>query len=133
MAMDVGGADKVNSEINITPFCDVVLVLLIIFMVVTPMLQKGVPVNLPTSRNPEVQPDADKESSIIIAVPVEGKYYLVGKEPIPFEALRENLAENYQRNSSKPVFIKAGRNLPFSEVKKFSRLFRIQVLRRLHF
>jgi biopolymer transport protein ExbD len=118
MAMDVGGADKVNSEINITPFCDVVLVLLIIFMVVTPMLQKGVPVNLPTARNPEVQPDADKESSIIIAVPVEGKYYLVGKEPIPFEALRENLAENYQRNSSKPVFIKAGRSLPFSEVKK---------------
>jgi biopolymer transport protein ExbD len=82
------------------------------------MLQKGVPVNLPTARNPEVQPDADKESSIIIAVPVEGKYYLVGKEPIPFEALRENLAENYQRNSSKPVFIKAGRSLPFSEVKK---------------
>lgn len=118
MGMDVGGSNKVNSEINVTPFCDVVLVLLIIFMVVTPMLQKGVPVNLPNSRNPEVQPDADKENSLIIAIPQEGRYYLSGTEPIPFEFLREGLNENYQRNAQKPVFIKASRSLPFSEVKK---------------
>lgn len=117
MGMDVGSGKKVNSEINVTPFCDVVLVLLIIFMVVTPMLQKGVPVNLPPSRNPDVQPDAEKESSIIIAIPAEQKYHLA-KDSLPFEALKEQLYENYQRNPSKPVFIKASRNLPFSEVKK---------------
>jgi biopolymer transport protein TolR len=117
MSMDVGGGKNVNSDINVTPFCDVVLVLLIIFMVVTPMLQKGVPVNLPPSRNPQVQADADKDTSLIIAIPAEGRYH-IAKEPLPFEALRESISESYQRNATKPVFIKAQRNLPFSEVKK---------------
>jgi biopolymer transport protein TolR len=117
MSMDVGGSKSLTSDINVTPFCDVVLVLLIIFMVITPMLQKGVPVVLPNSRNPQIQPDADKESSLIITIPAEGDYRLT-KEQLPFEALREQISEDYQRNPAKPVFVKADRNLPFYEIKR---------------
>jgi len=117
MSMDVGGGKGVNSDINVTPFCDVVLVLLIIFMVITPMLQKGVPVVLPNSRNPQVQPEADKESSLVIAIPAEGKYH-ISKDDLPFEALREQISEDYQRNPAKPVFIKATNTLPFYEIKR---------------
>ena len=67
MGMNVGkGSSNLTSDINVTPFCDVCLVLLIIFMVVTPLLQKGVPVQLPTVRNPEIQDE--KESNIYITV-----------------------------------------------------------------
>ena len=117
MSMDVGGGRTVNSDINVTPFCDVVLVLLIIFMVVTPMLQKGVPVNLPPSRSPQIEPDADKETSLIIAIPAEGEYH-TAKKTIAFETLRDEISESYQKNPGKPVFIKASRDLHFSEVKR---------------
>src|SRR5204862_6659913 len=59
---------KVNSNINVTPMVDVMLVLLIIFMVVTPMLQKGVTVDLAKVNNPEQMPDADKEDALLVAV-----------------------------------------------------------------
>src|SRR6516225_7072410 len=59
---------KVNSDINVTPMVDVMLVLLIIFMVVTPMLQKGVSVDLAKVNNPEQMPDADKEDALVVAV-----------------------------------------------------------------
>jgi len=59
---------KVNSNINVTPMVDVMLVLLIIFMVITPMLQKGVSVDLAKVNSPEAMPDADKEDALIVAV-----------------------------------------------------------------
>lgn len=117
MSMDVGGGKSVNSDINVTPFCDVVLVLLIIFMVITPMLQKGKPVDLPNSRNPQDQAEADKESSLVIAIPTEDSYY-IGKDGLPFEALREQIGEDYQKNPAQPVFIKATKTLPFLQVKR---------------
>ena len=67
MGMSVGGKGKVKSEINVTPLVDVVLVLLIIFMVVTPMLQKGRPVQLPTTANPSALPEDDSELLISVA------------------------------------------------------------------
>src|SRR6184192_4587055 len=63
-----------NSEINVTPLVDVCLVLLIIFMVVTPMLQKGVPVNLPVTEDPEKTPDTEKQ--LQISVKSDGSVYL---------------------------------------------------------
>src|SRR5205085_9102079 len=63
-----------TSEINVTPLVDVCLVLLIIFMVVTPMLQKGVPVNLPVTEDPEQTPDTDKQ--LQISVKSDGSVYL---------------------------------------------------------
>ncbi|HTC78751.1 MAG TPA: biopolymer transporter ExbD, partial [Terriglobales bacterium] len=59
---------KVNSDINVTPMVDVMLVLLIIFMVITPMLQKGATVEMAKTDNPVAMEDADKEDAILIAI-----------------------------------------------------------------
>ena len=64
---------KVNSNINVTPMVDVMLVLLIIFMVITPMLQKGQSVDLAKANNPMPMPDADKEDAVIVAVMRDGQ------------------------------------------------------------
>ena len=66
---------KVNSDINVTPMVDVMLVLLIIFMVVTPMLQHGVTVDMARVNNPEQMPDADKEDALLVAVMRDGKVF----------------------------------------------------------
>jgi len=66
MGMALGGGDDVKSDINVTPLVDVVLVLLIIFMVVTPMLQKGVSVKLPVTTNPDKKPD--NPNQVIISI-----------------------------------------------------------------
>ena len=70
---------KVNSNINVTPMVDVMLVLLIIFMVITPMLQKDVTVDLAQVNNPEQMTDADKESALTVAVTRNGDIFF-GKD-----------------------------------------------------
>src|SRR5579875_1362538 len=67
---------KVNSNINVTPMVDVMLVLLIIFMVITPMLQKGVSVDMAKVNNPVQMPDADKDDAVLISVMRDGQIYL---------------------------------------------------------
>ena len=88
MSMTVGGDDEYNSEINVTPMVDVMLVLLIIFMIVTPLLQQGVSVNLPKEMiSPEEDPDIAKDTSVIVAIPDNSNFY-IGKEPYPLDSLR---------------------------------------------
>jgi biopolymer transport protein ExbD/biopolymer transport protein TolR len=70
---------KVNSNINVTPMVDVMLVLLIIFMVITPMLQKDVSVDLAQVNNPTQMKDADKEDALVVAVTRQGDVYF-GKD-----------------------------------------------------
>ena len=70
---NVGSA--VNSNINVTPMVDVMLVLLIIFMVITPMLQKGVSVDMAKVNNPVPMPDADKEDALLVSIMRDGKIY----------------------------------------------------------
>lgn len=77
MAMSGGGdKDAVNAEINVTPMADVMLVLLIIFMVVTPMLQRGVSVEMAQTDNARDMEEADSEDSVLISVTRDSKYYL---------------------------------------------------------
>src|SRR5208337_634362 len=64
------------SDINVTPMVDVMLVLLIIFMVVTPLLQKGVSVDMARVQNPRPMADAEKEDAVVLAVTRDGKIYL---------------------------------------------------------
>ncbi|MDQ3687421.1 MAG: biopolymer transporter ExbD [Acidobacteriota bacterium] len=74
--MSVGGTSSYNSEINVTPMVDVMLVLLIIFMVVTPLLQQGITVALPREmRNPDADPNIIKESSVVLAITQDGQIY----------------------------------------------------------
>src|SRR3954463_3039615 len=76
-----GGSDHLASEINVTPMVDIMLVLLIIFMVVTPFLQQGIAVAYPRDlRNPDEDQAINKESSVIISVPKDGEYYLAKKK-----------------------------------------------------
>jgi len=71
------------SDINVTPMVDVMLVLLIIFMVVTPMLSKGVSVDLAKTMNPIAMNDADKEDAVVIAITRDGKVFLGSKSTNP--------------------------------------------------
>ena len=109
-------AEAVNSAINVTPLVDVVLVLLIIFMVVTPMLQKGPPVVLPRTSDPPKKPE-DK-SQILIAVAKDKPIY-VEKDPMRDDAeFTSRLTEEYQRNKNASIVIKGDARLPYGDVKK---------------
>ena len=95
-----------NSEINVTPMVDVMLVLLIIFMVITPMLQKGVNVELAKTNNPIAMEDADKEDAVLIAVERDGAVYF-DTEKIPADQLTAKVADKIANKADKKVFIKA--------------------------
>ena len=83
-----GGGGGLQSEINVTPMVDIMLVLLIIFMVVTPFLQQGITVVYPKNmENPDVDQNIIKENSIVISIPNDGEYYL-GKQKILIETPR---------------------------------------------
>src|SRR5262245_50742659 len=88
MGMAVGSGDSsLVADINVTPLVDVMLVLLIIFMVVAPVLQSGVSVAVPKSKNSELDPNIIKETSAVVSLPKDGEYYIgkdrVAKEDIP--------------------------------------------------
>jgi biopolymer transport protein ExbD/biopolymer transport protein TolR len=116
--MSAGGAGGLNSEINVTPMVDIMLVLLIIFMVVTPFLQQGVTVSLPRDmNNPEVDPAIIKESSVVISIPNDGEYY-VGKERIAKEELGTRIDKmmKSKTEAERIVYIKSGVGVQYGSV-----------------
>src|SRR6266849_9146274 len=106
---------KVNSNINVTPMVDVMLVLLIIFMVVTPMLQKGVTVDLAKVNNPEQMPDADKEDALLVAVMRDGKVFL-GNDQIAVDQLTGKIKDRIAARTDKRVFVRADARAKFGSV-----------------
>ena len=106
---------KVNSDINVTPMVDVMLVLLIIFMVVTPMLQKGVSVDLAKVNNPEQMPDADKEDALIVAVMRDGKIYF-GNDQIAPDQLTEKVKDKLTNRADKRVYVRADARAKYGSV-----------------
>jgi biopolymer transport protein ExbD/biopolymer transport protein TolR len=115
-----GGQGGLQSEINVTPMVDIMLVLLIIFMVVTPFLQQGITVALPKNMtNPDVDPNIIKESSIVISVPNDGEYYL-GKIKVPKEQLAEKvdtmLNNKNRKDEDRIVYIKSGVGVSYGDV-----------------
>jgi biopolymer transport protein ExbD/biopolymer transport protein TolR len=106
---------KVNSDINVTPMVDVMLVLLIIFMVVTPMLQKGVSVDLAKVNNPEQMPDADKEDALIVAVMRDGKIYF-GNDQIAPDQLTEKVKDKLANRPDKRVYVRADARAKYGSV-----------------
>jgi len=93
---------KVNSNINVTPMVDVMLVLLIIFMVITPMLQKGTIVEMAKTNNPVQMPDADKEDALIVAVQRDGKIFFDAQMVSP-EELTQKVKERVSSRTNKQV------------------------------
>jgi biopolymer transport protein ExbD/biopolymer transport protein TolR len=108
-------AANVTSDINVTPMVDVMLVLLIIFMVITPMLQKGVSVDLAKVNSPEAMPDADKEDAMLIAVMRDGKVFF-GTDPINVADLTQKIRDRLANRTDKRVFIKADARAKFGAV-----------------
>ena len=90
------GKSSVVADINVTPMADVMLVLLIIFMITTPLLQSGITVNLPKAKNPLDAPEADSKEAVVVAVNREGKLYLAKKQ-ISEEDLYEFLLQEVFR------------------------------------
>lgn len=120
MSMQAGGGSSgLQSEINVTPMVDIMLVLLIIFMVVTPFLQQGITVALPRDmNNPDVDPNIIKESSIVISIPEDGEYYL-GKQRLAKEEVADRvdrLLENIKNEQDRIVYIKSGVGVSYGEV-----------------
>jgi len=106
---------KVNSNINVTPMVDVMLVLLIIFMVITPMLQKGVSVDLAKVNNPEQMPDADKEDALIVAIMRDGKVFF-GNDQIPPDQLTGKVKDRIANRTDKRVYVRADARAKFGSV-----------------
>jgi biopolymer transport protein TolR len=116
MAMNVGGNKALNSDINVTPFVDICLVLLIIFMVVTPMLQSGIQINLPYAKNTEKKED-DESHAITVAVKTTDEIY-VQKKRIPRDQYLAEMQEIHDRMPEKNILIKADRKLTYGDVRK---------------
>jgi len=114
-----GGRQDVKSEINVTPLVDVCLVLLIIFMVVTPMLQKGRPVLLPQTDNPGKKPESQNE--VLISVQAD-KTIFIDTKWYPDKEFAAKMKELGERAASKDILIKADRNLQYGDVRSVMRM-----------
>jgi biopolymer transport protein TolR len=106
---------KISSDINVTPMVDVMLVLLIIFMVVTPMLQKGVSVDMAKVNNPEQMPDADKEDALLVSITRDGMVYL-GSDRIDVDTLTNKVKDRLTNKPDKRVYVKADMRTRFGGV-----------------
>lgn len=99
-------APEVMPDINVVPMADIMLVLLIIFMVVTPMLQKGFSVEMAKTENPRDMEDADKEDAVVIAITRDGNIYL-GNQQIGSEQIVERVGEQISARLDKTVYVKS--------------------------
>ena len=105
----------VNSTINVTPMVDVMLVLLIIFMVITPMLQHGVSVDLAQTNNPVQMPDADKEDALLVAIQRDGTVFF-GSDKIAPDQLTNKIKDKLASRVDKRVFVKADARTKYGNV-----------------
>ncbi|MGA8089388.1 MAG: biopolymer transporter ExbD [Terracidiphilus sp.] len=107
---------KVNSNINVTPMVDVMLVLLIIFMVITPMLQNKVAVDMAKVENPTPMPDADKEDAIVVAITRDGGVFL-GQNKVATSELGGLVRDKLADTPGKEIFIRADARAQFRAVE----------------
>lgn len=111
-------APPVVSDINVTPMVDVMLVLLIIFMVITPMLSHGQNVDLVKTKNPVKMQEADKEDAIIVAVTRDGKVFLSpGNSLIQMDSLAGKVKDLQTNRTDKTVYLKADARAKFETVE----------------
>ncbi|MBS1873097.1 MAG: biopolymer transporter ExbD [Acidobacteria bacterium] len=110
-------AADVVADINVTPMVDVMLVLLIIFMVITPMLSKGVSVDLVKTRNPIAMQAADKEDAVLVAVTRDGKVYLSpGNSQTTPDQLPQKVKDLLTNKLDKTVYIKSDSRARYERV-----------------
>jgi biopolymer transport protein TolR len=112
MAIDLSEDDELESDINVTPLVDVVLVLLVIFMVVTPLIKQEVPIELPLAENSRQTQDL---SQLILSVLADGSL-LLNRETVPREELNARLTAIYATRGDKTIFLEADRSLVYDRV-----------------
>ena len=107
---------NVSSNINVTPMVDVMLVLLIIFMVITPMLQNKVQVDMAKVDNPTNMPDADKEDAIVVAITRDGGVFL-GQNKVALSELGSQVRDKLTDKPGKTIFVRADARAQFRAVE----------------
>ena len=107
---------KVSSTINVTPMVDVMLVLLIIFMVITPMLQNKVAVDMAKVDNPTAMPDADKEDAIVVAITRDGTVYL-GQNKVAANELGTLVRTKLENTPGKTIFVRGDAGAQYRAVE----------------
>lgn len=118
--MGMGGntSEEYNSDINVTPMVDIMLVLLIIFMVVTPLLQQGVSVNLPRDmQSPDEDADIIKETSVLVSIPNNEEFY-IGKDKYSKEVMGEKIKKLMEGKTpdKRIVYVKSGVDVDYGTV-----------------
>jgi biopolymer transport protein ExbD len=103
------------SDINVTPMVDVMLVLLIIFMVITPMLQKGVSVDMAKATNTRDMQDADKEDAVVLAITRDGKVYL-GSDRVEMDQITAQVKDKIADKLDKTVYLRSDQNAKYGVV-----------------
>jgi biopolymer transport protein ExbD/biopolymer transport protein TolR len=107
---------KVNSNINVTPMVDVMLVLLIIFMVITPMLQNKVQIDMAKVDNATAMPDADKDDAIVVAITRDGSIFL-GQNRVDPSQLGSMVRDKLSEKTDKTIFVRADARAQYRAVE----------------
>lgn len=112
MAMNLGGSGQLNSEINVTPLVDVMLVLLVVFMITAPMLNTGVDIDLPDTQAKNIE---DPDGALTLSIG-KGRKILLGGEPVTWKTLADALHKNDRVQTEKELYIEADKDLPYAVV-----------------
>ena len=114
MAMSLAGSDKPRADINMTPMIDVLLVLIIIFMVITPITQTGLHTLIPQPTPPN-QPPSAQDENLIVSVFTDGTVS-VNRETVAWDRLQSRLAGILRTSGNRPVFVRGERGIDFEPV-----------------
>jgi len=110
--LQTGGTRRPMAEINVTPFVDVMLVLLIIFMVTAPMMQQGIDVDLPETTTQALRM---QDEPLVLTIDSKGKFFL-GRTEVAADALQEKLKAIFEGRDSKEIFLRADENVAYRHV-----------------
>ncbi len=111
------------ADINVTPMADIMLVLLIIFMITTPLLQKGITVNLPRTKNGIEMPGADKRDALVVGVDRMMRMYL-GAKQYALADLKERIIEKKEVENPELVYLKSDQAVPYSKIVEIVEMLR---------